>query len=169
MAAVALRLRLSVLWSSGRMAAWGRKVHVYWMRWPHSGDGGDHLGPDPYTPYGLVFGLLVLCYRQGRDFGAEFEADPGDRLLPDSLGGPTSPAVSASSSRPRAPSRESGGGRDRHWRQRSWTFGRSCEGKEDPYVYRDRDFGAERIRALSHIACGGCLLGITSRLCIGQR
>src|SRR6476660_4194693 len=79
------------------------------------------------------------------------------------------PAVCCSSSRPRAPSRESGGGRDLRWRQRSWTFGRSCEGKEDPYVYRDRDFGAERIRALSHIACGGCLLGITSRLCIGQR
>ena len=88
--------------------------------------------------------------------GAELETDLGDRLLPDCLGSPSSLAVRAGSSQSGAPLREGGGGRNLHWRQRSWTFRRPCQREEDPDVHRDRDPGAEGVRALSNGARGRC-------------
>ena len=68
---------------------------------------------------------------------------------------------------PGAPLREGGGGRNLHRRQGIRTFGRPCQREEDPDVYRDRDPGAEGIRALSNGAGGGCLLRIASLLRVG--
>src|SRR5580704_17299393 len=64
-----------------------------------SSDSRHHLRPDPHSTHGLVFSLLAFCYWQRRDLGAELEADLGDRLLPDSVGDPSSLAVCADSSR----------------------------------------------------------------------
>ena len=139
--------------------------YLEWLRWPrgfvcpscgHSG--GWRLGDGRFmctgcdsrtsvmagtifdrtcTPLTVWFGLLAFCYRQRWDLGAEFEADPGDRLLPDSVGDPSSPAVCADPPRSGAPLREGGGGRNLHRRQRIWTFGRPCQREEDFDVYRD--------------------------------
>src|SRR5208283_156518 len=149
------------------MAAWRRQVQVHWMRQPYVSDSRHHLRPDPHSTHGLVFSLLVFREWQRWDLGAELEADLGDRLLPDGVGYPSSLAVWADSPRSGAPLREGGGGRNLHRRQGIWTFGRPCQREEDPDVYRDRDPGAEGIRALSNGAGGGCLLRIASLLRVG--
>jgi len=164
---MASRLRLPVLWPFGRMAAWRWQVQVHRMRQPYVSDSRYHLRPDPHSTHGLVFSLLAFCYWQRWDLGAELEADLGDRLLPDGVGYPSSLAVCADSPRSGAPLREGGGGRNLHRRQRIWTFGRPCQREEDLDVYRDRDPGAEGIRALSNGTRGGCLLRIASLLRVG--
>ena len=138
------------------------------MRQSYVSNSWHHLRPDPHSTDGLVFCLLAFCCWQKWDLGAELETDVGDRLLPDGVGNPSSLAVCADSSRSGAPLREGRGGRNLHWRQRSWTFRRPCQREEDPDVYRDRDPGAEGIRALSNGACGGCLRRIASLLRVTQ-
>ena len=121
---------------------------------------GTILRPESRTPLTCsVLGLLAFCYRQRRDLSAEFEAGPGDRLRPDSVGDPSSPAVCADSPRSGAPLR----GR---WRWTKLTseateFGLSggrAQGKKILTCIAIEILEPKGFRALSNGARGGCLL-----------
>src|SRR5271167_95658 len=126
--------------------------YLEWLRWPHGfvcpscghsegwrlGDGRFKCtGCDSRTSVtaGTIFDrtrtpLTVwfsACWHfaTGKDgiSALSLKRTLGDRLLPDSVGYPSSLAVCADSSRSRTPLREGRGGRNLHRRQRTWTFG----------------------------------------------